>query len=139
MSPLDRTLADYSGLHLTTGPHLFAHLRPWLDHRGLTPLADLTRLEDGASVRTAGAVIVRQRPGTARGFVFLTLEDDTGTVQVILRPDLFREHRALIVSSPLLLVEGVVQQQDGTLSVRARRLERLEAPGEPGAWSHDFH
>jgi error-prone DNA polymerase len=137
MSGLDQTLADYAGLHLTTGPHLFAHLRPWLDRQRLTPLSGLAALEDGSPVRTAGAVIVRQRPGTARGFVFLTLEDETGTVQAILRPDLFREHRPLIVSSPLLLIEGTVQQQDGTLSVRARRLERLEAPGE--LISHDFH
>jgi error-prone DNA polymerase len=137
MSDFEETLADYAGLHLTTGPHLMSYLRSDLDRRGVTRNDLLSSLHDGAFVRVAGAVIVRQRPGTARGFVFLTVEDESGTVQAIIRPDLYREHRQLIVTSPLLLIEGPIQIQDGTLSVKARRFERIE--GQSLAPSHDFY
>ena len=79
---------------------------------------------------------MRQRPGTAKGFVFLSLEDETGIVQAIVRPDLFRENRALIVGSPGLVVEGRLQKKDGTLSVRAERFWPL--PSLPDLPSHDF-
>ncbi len=137
MSSFEETMADYAGLHLTTGPHLMTFLRHDLDSRGVTAIDRLVSLRDGELVRVAGAVIVRQRPGTARGFVFLTMEDETGTVQAIIRPDLYRQHRQLIVTSPLLLIEGPVQIQDGTLSVKARRFERID--GESLVPSHDFH
>jgi len=137
MSPFEETVADYGGLHLTTGPHLLAHLRPWLDRHGVVPLARLEQGQDGAAVITAGAVIVRQRPGTARGTVFITLEDETGMMQAIISSELFRAQRTLIVSSPLLLVDGTLQKRDGTVSVRARRLEAVPAP--EAVPSHDFH
>ena len=88
-------------------------------------------------VRVAGAVIVRQRPGTAKGFVFLTMEDETGMVQAIIRPDLYRKHRAFIVSTPVVLVEGPLQKQDGTISVKARLFEAVHA--DAAVTSHDFH
>jgi error-prone DNA polymerase len=137
MTPFDETIADYSGLHLTTGPHLMAYLRADLEGSGVLPLASLDACRDGEAVRTAGAVIVRQRPGTARGFVFFTLEDETGTVQAIVPPDLYRANRQLIVTSPLLIVDGTLQKRDGTLSVKARRFEGIHAvaPLE----SHDFY
>ena len=94
-------------------------------------------MRDGDPVTVAGVVIVRQRPGTAGGFVFLTMEDETGTVQAIIRPDLFRSHRQLIVSSPLLLIEGPLQIQDGTLSVKAHRFEAVS--GDELIPSHDFY
>ena len=100
-------------------------------------MAKLDTLADGESVRVAGAVIVRQRPGTAKGFVFLTMEDETGMMQTIIRPDLFREHRAFIVSTPVLMVEGTLQKQDGTISVRARRFAAVNA--DASVTSHDFH
>ncbi|MCG6948455.1 MAG: error-prone DNA polymerase [Acidobacteria bacterium] len=137
MMPLDETVADYAGLHLTTGPHLMAYVRQELDRRGVVPVAELEKHGDGESVRVAGAVIVRQRPGTAKGFVFLTMEDETGMMQTIIRPDLFREQRAFIVSTPVLLVEGTLQKQDGTISVRARRFEAVHA--DVAVTSHDFH
>jgi len=137
MSELDETIADYAGLHLTTGPHLLAYLRPELDRCGVTPAAALGGLRDGQVVRVAGAVIVRQRPGTAKGFVFLTMEDETGMVQAIIRPDLFRKHRPFLVSTPVLLVEGPLQKQDGTISVKARRFEAVQA--DAAVESHDFH
>jgi error-prone DNA polymerase len=140
MTPWEETAADYHGSGLTAGPHLVAQLRPELARRGITPAAELAALPGGRWVRSAGAVIVRQRPGTAKGIFFLTLEDETGTAQAIVRPALFREHRALLQSAPLLLVEGPLQNQDGVIHILARRFARLETP-DPGALpaSHDFH
>jgi error-prone DNA polymerase len=82
-------------------------------------------------------VITRQRPGTAKGFVFLTLEDETGVANVIVRPDLFAAERRTLVSVPFLLVEGILQNMDGVTSVKAERVEPLA--GLPAAGSHDFH
>jgi error-prone DNA polymerase len=137
MTKLENTIADYSGLHLTTGPHLMAYLRPELDRRGAVPVSALEDMKDDDIVRVAGAVIVRQRPGTAKGFTFLTMEDETGMVQAIIRPDLFQKHRPFLVSTPVILVEGALQKSDGTLSVKARAFEKVEAG--VGVESHDFH
>jgi error-prone DNA polymerase len=108
-----------------------------MNRRGVTPLAGLEKLADGVAVTVAGAVIVRQRPGTAKGFVFVTMEDETGMVQAIIRPDLYHKHRAFIVSTPVLLVEGTLQKQDGTISVRARSFEAVRT--DAAVASHDFH
>jgi len=136
MSALDETVADYTGLHLTTGPHLMAYLRPELAARGAVTAADLASLPDNVEVRLGGTVIVRQRPGTAGGVVFITVEDETGMVQAIIRPELFQRQRALIVGTPALLVEGRLQKRDGTLSIRAARFHPLQVPTAPA--SHDF-
>ncbi|MEN8164429.1 MAG: error-prone DNA polymerase, partial [Acidobacteriota bacterium] len=137
MHAIEETMADYGGLNLTTGPHLMHYFRPELNRRGVTPTARLKDCRDGQLITVAGAVIVRQRPGTAKGFVFLTMEDEGGTVQAIIKPDLYRQHRQLIVTSPLLLIEGPLQISDGTISVKARRFERLQ--GEAFVKSHDFY
>ncbi len=137
MAPLDETVADYAGLHLTTGPHLMAYMREEMNRRGAVPVSALDDIKDGEMVRVAGAVIVRQRPGTAKGFVFLTMEDETGMVQAIIRPDLYQKHRAFIVATPVLMVEGPLQKQDGTISVKARRFEAVHA--DAAVESHDFH
>ena len=136
MSREEETSADYRATQMTTGPHLMEHWRARLKARGILTAAELARRPDGERVATAGAVIVRQRPGTAKGFVFLTLEDETGMCQAIVRPDLFRENRAVIVGSGTLIVEGRLQKQDGTLSVKGesfRSLQHLETIP-----SHDF-
>ena len=137
MSPGEETLADYAAMDLTTGPHLLSHFRPQLKRDGVFTAKQLTKLANGKRVATAGAVIVRQRPGTAKGFVFLTLEDETGISQAIVKPDLFREHRALIVGSAGLIVEGVLQNEEGQCSVRAEKFWSLDGIGEVA--SHDFH
>ena len=95
-------------------------------------------MRDGTRVRVAGAVVVRQRPGTAKGFVFLNLEDETGLVNVIVRPPLFHRHRLALVNEPFLFVEGILQHQDNVMSVRAERLWplRYRLGAVP---SHDFH
>jgi len=136
MSPYDETLSDYAGTGMTTGPHPLEHLRASLNRQGVTPAADLHCVPNGQRVRTAGAVTVRQRPGTAKGILFLTLEDESGMSQAIVMPALLQEHRQLIVRSPGLVVEGVLQKRDGTLSVKADRLWRL--PDLAEAPSHDF-
>ncbi|MHB1047797.1 MAG: DNA polymerase III subunit alpha [Thermoanaerobaculia bacterium] len=125
MSRFEETVSDYQTTELTAGPHLIAHFRPQLKREGVLSAAELAKAPDGSIVKTAGVIVVRQRPGTAKGFVFLSLEDETGMCQAILRPDLFRENRSLVVGSPALVVEGRLQKKDGTLSIRTDRLERM--------------
>jgi error-prone DNA polymerase len=114
----ERLASDLAGTGLTVGPHPVALFRGQLFERGALRAADLARLADGARVRVAGSVICRQRPGTAAGFLFLTLEDETGLVNVIVRPDLFHRERAVLVGEAALEVDGVLQASEG-LSVRA--------------------
>jgi error-prone DNA polymerase len=137
MTVAEETQADYGGTQLTLGPHPLSYRREQLRRRGIVTAADLVRYRNGDIVRTAGAVIVRQRPGTAKGLLFLTLEDETGMSQAIVSPDLLQRHRQLIVGSPGLVVEGVLQKRDGSVSVRGERFwaleEMLAVP------SHDFH
>ena len=137
MNAGDETLADYDSMQLTTGPHLIQYFRTRLKRDNVLSALDLKRIPNGNRVTTAGAVIVRQRPGTAKGFVFLTLEDETGMSQAIVHPNLFREHRSLIVSSPGLIVEGILQNTDGQCSVKAEKFWPLEGMGDIA--SHDFH
>jgi error-prone DNA polymerase len=99
--------------------------------------SDLPQARDGRRVRVAGMVITRQRPGTAKGFVFLTLEDETGVSNIIVRPDLFDRQRATVVGQPFLLVDGVLQHQEGVLSIRAERVEGIA--GGASVDAHDFH
>ena len=136
MSQLEATVADYTGLHLTTGPHLLSHFRTALDAGGVTPIAALARLPEGQRVRAAGTIIVRQRPGTANGVVFITMEDETGMVQAIIRPELFRRQRSLIIANPALIVEGHLQKRDGSLSIRATTFSPLPVPTVTA--SHNF-
>jgi error-prone DNA polymerase len=126
MTPFEETVADYRGTGITTGAHLMSHFREQLRARGVLSAAEVRTARDGSWVRIAGAVIVRQRPGTAKGFLFLTLEDETGTSNAIVVPDMFKRHRAVVQTAGILLVEGPVQNQDGVIHVRARRFERLD-------------
>jgi error-prone DNA polymerase len=138
MEPLEETVADYAGTSMTVGPHLLAHLREELAGRGVRSAAELRQARSGSRVKIAGHVIVRQRPGTAKGLLFLTLEDETGTANAVVMPDVFEKHRALLHTSPILLVEGPIQNVDGVIHVRGQRFEAipLRASAPP---SHDFH
>ena len=138
MSLLDRVRADYDGTGLTIGPHPMTLARPSLATRGVQRASDLPRGRPGRRVRVAGAVITRQRPGTAKGFVFLSLEDETGIANIIVNPDVFAVYKRVIVDEPYLLVEGTLQNQDGAVSVKADRVEGLKHTG-PRVDSHDFH
>ncbi|MEO8217935.1 MAG: error-prone DNA polymerase [Acidobacteriota bacterium] len=137
MTPLQETLTDYQTMDLTAGAHLMEHYRSQLMRQNIVSAAGLKKMANGKRVTTAGAVIVRQRPGTAKGFVFLTLEDETGMSQAIVRPDLFQENRSLIVGSPGLVVEGILQNELGQPSIRAERFWPLEHFSATP--SHDFH
>jgi error-prone DNA polymerase len=103
-----------------------AYIRETLNAKGVTTSEGLIHLENGQKVRTAGSVIVRQRPGTAKGLLFLTLEDETGMSQAVVSPDLLQQHRKLIVGSPGLVVEGVLQKRDGTISVKGEKFWSLK-------------
>jgi error-prone DNA polymerase len=137
MTPAERLMADYDGTSLTIGPHPMALCRRELALRGVQRATDLPRGRSGRRVQVAGAVITRQRPGTAKGFVFLTLEDETGIANIIVRPDLFTDQRQIIVGAPYLLVEGTLQIQEGVTSVKAERMQLL-ATDSPEPKSHDF-
>jgi error-prone DNA polymerase len=133
----ERLAADLAGSGVTLGPHPMALRRRMLARAGVVRAADLRDQEDGARVRVAGSVIVRQRPGTAKGFVFLSLEDETGIANVIVTPGLFARHRLVLVTAPALFVEGILQSQDGVLSVRAQRVTAVPVRGH-AIPSHDF-
>jgi error-prone DNA polymerase len=138
MSELDETLADYAASGLTTGPHVMTYLREGLTARGVLSADELTRAKHQSWVKTAGVVIVRQRPGTAKGFLFITLEDETGISNLIVVPDLFQRNRLLLRSAKLLQAEGVLQTVDGVTAIRAQKFAEIELPGAV-THSHDFH
>jgi len=137
MSAFEQTTADYAAVGLTIGPHLVAHLRPALQTRGVLPTVALRTVRSGALVRTAGHVIVRQRPGTAKGMCFLTLEDETGLANAFLTPPAYERFRVLLNTSPLLVVAGVLEHRDGVIHVRVRDLERLDV-GAVLPEGHDY-
>src|SRR5258706_5359588 len=134
----ERLNADLRGTGITIGRHPMAHQRAWLNTMNVVRAFDLKNLSNGQWVRVAGWVIVRQRPGTAKGFVFLSLEDETGIANVIVTPKLFEQNRLALVDYPFLLIGGVLQHQDNVISVKARSVEplqmKIQSPG-----SHDFH
>src|SRR2546426_889637 len=137
MTEGERLVADYAGTGVTLGRHPMAMRRAELRRRGVLSARELASAENETRVRVAGSVNVRQRPGTAKGFVLLSLEDETGIANVIVTPQRFARHRMALVTEPFLLVEGIVQQQDGVVSVRATRVEGL-SPLAHNVPSHDF-
>jgi error-prone DNA polymerase len=140
MNVHERLIADYTGTGLTVGPHPLTFRRQELAMKGVLPAIALPKTKSGRRVRTAGMVITRQRPGTAKGFVFLTLEDETGIANIIIRPDLYATDRLTVVESSFLLVEGVLQNLDGVTSIKAERMSKLDGfPDEAAIDSHDFH
>jgi error-prone DNA polymerase len=137
MTPDERLEADYRDTGLTIGPHPMAARREELRGRGVLRAVDLPRLPSGLRVQVAGAVICRQRPGTAKGFLFLSLEDETGIANGIVTPDMFDANRAVLVGEPFIIVDGVLQHQDGVVSVKVQRVE--PCPRGAAVPSHDFH
>jgi error-prone DNA polymerase len=137
MTLAERLGRDLSGLGLTAGPHPLALYREMLTARGVRRSVDLLRLGEGQHVRVAGPVICRQRPGSAKGFMFLTLEDETGLVNVTVRPDMFERDHAVLVSKGVLEIDGVLQTHEG-ISVRALKA-RLAPIDNVALESRDFH
>jgi error-prone DNA polymerase len=138
MTRPERMDADFRGTGLTIGRHPVAYHRSELNKLGAWRAIDIQQMRDGSLIKVAGWVIVRQRPGTAKGFVFLTLEDETGVANVIITPQLFDKNRLALVEHPFLLIEGKLQNQDNVVSVKAKRIRPLSFQGA-AAPSHDFH
>ncbi len=139
MGAFEETAADYLGSDVTVGPHLVAHLRESLRARGVLSAADVRGARSGSRVKIAGHVIVRQRPGTAKGFLFLTLEDETGTANAVVTPKTFQKNRLVIQTAPVLEVEGPVQNVDGVIHVRGERFAAVPLGGVATPRSHDFY
>ena len=141
MSPGELTEADYRMTGISLNGHPMLHLRPVLAPNGIRTAQHLVRQgKDGDRIATAGLVICRQRPGTAKGFVFLTLEDETGTINVVVTPKRFERQALLISTTPLLLVRGTLQVEQGVVNVRGEEFRGLQAEvGAEFAQRHDFH
>ena len=138
MTDEERLVADFCGSGMTTGPHPMSYCREVLSRAQVKRACDLAWLPDGQYTRVAGCVIARQRPGTAKGFVFLSLEDETGISNVIVNPDLYEKYRRVINREKFLRVEGVLQNQDHTISIKAVRVLPISISAA-GTQSHDFH
>jgi error-prone DNA polymerase len=138
MSTEERLIADYAGSGLTVGKHPMAYRRNDLRKQRILSAEELRRATDGDYVRTAGCVIARQRPGTAMGFIFLSMEDETGIANVIVTPDLYERERLIVTRSKFILAEGPLQNQNGVIHVKAIRLQSL-SDQTLEVRSHDFH
>ena len=138
MNRKERLHADFRGTGLTLGKHPMAQHRPELDRQGVVSSSKLASLRDGTPVTVAGSVIVRQRPGTAKGFVFLSLEDETGIANIIITPPLFEKEHTTVLNYSFLRITGTLQNQDGVVSVKAARIEPF-ALEQSEMVSHDFH
>jgi len=138
MTAEDRLVADFRNTGMTVGPHPLGYHRSQMKREGIVSAADLHHLRDGMEVRVAGSVIARQRPGTAKGFVFLSLEDETGISNAIITPQIFQQHHVVIVNQQFLLIEGRLQNLDNVISVKAERIRPLFLTRAQTS-SHDFH
>ena len=138
MNTEERLIADYAGTGLTVDKHPMYRRRPELRRQGILTAEDLRNCKDGEYVRAAGCVIARQRPGTAKGFIFISMEDETGIANVIITPDLYERNRLVVTRSKFLLVEGRLQNQDSVIHIKAVRLLELSNSGL-ALRSHDFH
>src|SRR6202023_1658986 len=119
MTPEARLVSDFRNTGMTVGPHPMSYHRENLRRQGILSARDLLCVSDGTKVRVAGAVIARQRPGTAKGFVFLSLEDETGIANAIITPPVYEKYHLVIVHQPFLLIEGELQNQENVISVKA--------------------
>jgi len=139
MTEGEQMTADFGGTGLSVGPHPIAFARADLQRRGVVSAAELARVRQGGRARVAGVVVVRQRPGTAKGFVFITVEDETGFANAIVTPQMFERHRRTILGAHALVVDGVVQNLEGVVSIKADGFEPVG--GRPAGIdvSHDFH
>jgi error-prone DNA polymerase len=137
MTLSERVKADYETMNLTTGPHPMKLLREKLPN--IWRAIDLTQAQHGSTIQIAGNVICRQRPGTAKGFVFISLEDETGVSNAIVDPDLFERFRLVITEEAFLLIKGQVQNSDGVALIKAQDIKPLVHETLVGSESHDFH
>ncbi|MFY9265177.1 MAG: OB-fold nucleic acid binding domain-containing protein, partial [Solirubrobacterales bacterium] len=133
LSDWEAMIADYGATGLTTGVHPLALLRPRLRGRGVLSSAELDHLPENTTVRVGGLVVARQRPGTAKGVVFVLLEDETGVVNIVLPPKVYERFRVTVRSEPLLTIAGKVERRTGALNVIGTSAEPLIGPGAEAA------
>jgi error-prone DNA polymerase len=138
MTSSERLNSDFRGTHLTIGKHPMAFHREKMDALGVTPAAQLKFVRNGRPVRIAGCIICRQRPGTAKGLLFLSIEDETGVSNAVVMPDVFDRERKTILNNSYLMIEGEMQNIDNVYTVRAAHFEPLHV-AEEAVPSHDFH
>jgi error-prone DNA polymerase len=138
MTPEERLVADFRGTGLTVGPHPMGYHRQKMKRLGVLTAVELRSVPNGRRVRIAGAVICRQRPGTAKGFVFLSIEDETGIANAIITPPVFEQYHVTVVHQPFLIVEGQLQNQENVISVKVEKVRPLHITRAETA-SHDFH
>jgi error-prone DNA polymerase len=134
----ERLVSDYHGTGLTTGPHPMAYRRNDLRSMGVYSAIELGSLPDGKEAATAGCVITRQRPGTAKGLIFMTLEDETGTARVIVKPDFYEENRMAVLYERFVQVSGIIQNRDGVVNIIAKQIGPVTVSAAETS-SHDFH
>lgn len=134
----ERLVADYAGTGLTTGPHPMAYRRAEMRGMGILSALELKRVPNGEYVTAAGCVIARQRPGTALGFIFLSMEDETGISNVVIHPDLYERERVTVTRGKFLRVWGKVQNTNGVIHVKAETVDVLQTEAI-AVRSHDFH
>lgn len=145
MTTEERLVADYVCTGLTTDRHPLFYRRTELNQMGVKSAIDLSLFRDGQRVRTAGCVITRQRPGTAHGFIFLSLEDETGIANVIITPDLYAKNTMTVLHQRFVFVEGLLQNKENVVHVKAERIEPLQMGATNSLAyqaqfpSHDFH
>ena len=138
MTNEERLVADFRATGLTVGPHPMQYRRAEMKTMGIYRASDLPHLPNGRRLRIGGCVIARQRPGTAKGMMFLSLEDETGIANAIVAPDLLQKNRALLISERFLMIEGILQNQDNVIHIRAEKVALLSVTQAETA-SHDFH
>jgi error-prone DNA polymerase len=138
MTDEERLVADFRATGLTVGPHPMQYRRAEMKRMGIYSASDLAHLPDGRRLRIGGCVIARQRPGTAKGMMFMSLEDETGIANAIVAPDLLQENRVLLISERFLMVEGILQNQDNVIHIRAEKVSPLRVTRAETV-SHDFH
>ena len=138
MTDEERLVADFRATGLTVGPHPMQYRRAEMKRMGIYRASDLAHLPNGRRLRIGGCVIARQRPGTAKGMMFMSLEDETGIANAIVAPDLLQKNRALLISERFLMIEGILQNQDNVIHIRAEKVSPLRVTQAETA-SHDFH
>jgi error-prone DNA polymerase len=138
MTSSERLNSDFRNTHLTIGKHPMAFHREKMNALGVTPAAQLKFVRNGRVVRIAGCIICRQRPGTAKGLLFLSIEDETGVSNAVVMPDVFDRERKTILNNSYLVIDGEMQNIDNVYTVRAAHCEPLHV-AEEAVPSHDFH
>jgi len=138
MTHEERLIADFRGTGLTVGPHPMQYRRAEMQRMGIYRASDLPHIPNGRRLRIGGCVIARQRPGTAKGMMFMSLEDETGIANAIVAPDLLQKNRVLLISERFLMVEGILQNQDNVIHIRAEKVFPLRVT-QAETTSHDFH